>query len=103
MNRKIIVVGAIVGTMLSGLAENFYLRSGTSDWSQTGSFAMNAALTTDASRLPAATDDVYLPDGDVSLMSGTASFSTAAAVGRIVPTATSRLLLTGKRLTTSSC
>ena len=94
MNRKIIVVGAIVGTMLSGLAENFYLRSGTSDWSQTASFAMNAALTTDASRLPAATDDVYLPDGDVSLTSGTASFSTAAAVGRIVPKATTRLMLT---------
>jgi hypothetical protein len=46
MNRKIIVVGTILGTMFSGLAEDFYLRSGNADWSQKESFAMNAALTT---------------------------------------------------------
>ena len=94
MNGKIMVAGAVVGVMLPCLAEDFYLRSGSADWSQKESFAMNAALTEEASRLPVETDDVYLPAGDVSLTSGTASFSTAAVVGRVVPKAATRLLLT---------
>ena len=86
---------AVVSVSTNALAGSYYLKSASADWSQAESFATSSALSDSASTPPGADDDVYLlANTDVSLASGTASFSTAAAVGRIVPQSGSRLLLT---------
>lgn len=96
-NTAVVLSLALVAAVsfVAQAGSSYYLKSAGADWSQAESFATSPALSDSASTPPGADDDVYLlANTDVSLTSGTASFSTAAAVGRIVPQSGSRLLLT---------
>lgn len=92
---KTICAGLSAIAAASCFAGSFYLRTADADWSNSKSFAMDESLETDATDTPGPADDVYLPaNADVSITGGTPSFTTAAAVGRIVPRTGSRLILT---------
>ena len=94
MKTKPLAVASAFAVLAPVFADVYYLRQSDADWSKPESFAMSDALTDEASSVPGSSDDVYLPaNADVSLTSGTESFSRAASVGRIVPQGGSRLIL----------
>ena len=95
MKSRAIILAAAIAAIAPAFAGSYYLRSAEADWSDPQSFATDSAMTVVATDTPDADDDVFLPaNATVSIADGTASFSTASAVRRIVPRSGSRLILT---------
>ena len=93
--KKLLIGMALCALCTGAQAREYWLKSATADWSQAASFTVDSATGADATVPPGSADEVHLPDAvEVLLTAGTASFTTAAGVNRIIPEADSRLVLT---------
>ena len=92
--KKLLIGMAFCALCMGAQATDYWLKSGTADWSVASSFAIGSAEGPTANNPPGSGDDVYLPAGDVTLASGTDSFASANGVKRIVPQADTRVVIT---------
>lgn len=92
--KKLLLGMALCALCTGAQAREYWLKSATADWSQAASFTVDSATGADATVPPGSADEVHLPATEVTLTAGTASFTTAAGVNRIIPEADSRLVLT---------
>ena len=95
MKRLCFSALALCTAVSAAYGENYYLKSGKTDFTEPSNYATNSAGTLSPTTLPGATDQIILPDNTTFVIAGgDANFNVLSGVKRIRPRANSVLEFT---------